>query len=306
IALNLAGSRGVTIEAAGATLALDGWYEAVSITDAENVRIHGLTITHKRPPHTIGEIIAVADDHFDMRVDTARYTMLDHAATGRIHFYDVEKQRVYTGAWHDRKEWVNGTTIRVHSAAKPRPGDLCILRHSAHYRAGILIKESKHIVLRDVTIHSQPGMGVVGHRSEDIFLHNLQVIPEPGSVVSTNTDATHFTSCKGRIVLDACKFGGQGDDCTNIHNYYYTLYPDATRKGWVDIAVEQADLHALSLDFPDAGDTLSLVDRKSLKPVTTYTVRGVDTSHGEWRGSGEPGPPPSGAGAGPFPTTELP
>ena len=305
IALDLAGSRGVTVEAAGATLVLEGWYEAVSITDAANVQINGLTITYKRPPHTIGQITAVADDHFDMQVDTGRYAMLDSAVTGRIHFYDVSKARVYTGAWHDKKEWLNDTTIRVFSGARPRASDLCILRHSAHYRAGILIKESKHIILRDVTIHSQPGMGVVGHRSEDIFLHNLQVIPEPGSVVSTNTDATHFTSCKGRIVLDACKFGGQGDDCTNIHNYYYTLYPDATRKGWVDIAVEQADLHALSLDFPDVGDTLSLVDRESLKPVTTYTVRGVDTSQGEWRVSVQLDRPLVGDGAGHFLTNET-
>ena len=283
IALNLAGSRDVTVEAAGATLVLEGWYEAVSITGAENVRIHGLTLTYKRPPHTIGTIGEVADHYFDMYVDTERYPMLDRAVTGRIHFYDVEKGRVYTGAWHEQKEWLNDTTIRVFSGAKPRLGDLCILRHSAHYRPGILIKESKKITLADVTIHSQPGMGVVGHRSQDIILRNLQVIPEPGSVMSTNTDATHFTSCKGRIVLDACKFGGQGDDCTNIHNYYYTLYPDEARNGWLNIAVEQADLHALSLDFPDVGDTLSLVERETLKPVATYTVRRVDTSHGEWR-----------------------
>src|SRR5690606_26690794 len=92
--------------------------------------------------------------------------------------------------------------------------------------------------------------------------------------------------------------------CTNIHNYYYTLYPNATRNGWVDIAVEQADLHALSLDFPDVGDTLSLVDRESLKPVTTYTVRGVDTSHGEWRVSVQLDRSLSGDGAGHFLTNE--
>src|SRR5690606_34784664 len=33
IALDLAGSKDVTVEAAGATLMLEGWYEAVSITD---------------------------------------------------------------------------------------------------------------------------------------------------------------------------------------------------------------------------------------------------------------------------------
>src|SRR5690606_7349474 len=119
-------------------------------------------------------------------------------------------------------------------------GDLCILRHSAHYRAGILVKESDNISLINVKIHSQPGMGVVGHRSNNILMDNLQVIPRPGSIMSTNTDATHFTSCIGKISLLNCKFAGQGDDCTNIHNYYYSIYPVAGKTNSVEIAIEQA------------------------------------------------------------------
>lgn len=281
-ALDLSGSQNITIEAEGATLLLEGWYETISIVGAHNIIVKGLAIAHKRPPYTIGTITNVSDKYFDMHIDTLRYPFLEDNITGRIHFFDVEKQRIYTGAWHEKKELINKETIRVHSSAHPKISDLCILRHSAHYRASIFIKESSDIVIENVKIHSQPGMGIVGHRSENITMRNLQVIPESGSVISTNTDATHFTSCKGKIILDACKFGGQGDDCSNIHNYYWSVYK-GSENNQVSIAVENADLHSLSLDYPDKGDTIALVSRDDLKPIEYYVVNGVDTTIGNMR-----------------------
>ncbi|MDP4183729.1 MAG: right-handed parallel beta-helix repeat-containing protein, partial [Bacteroidota bacterium] len=158
----------------------------------------------------------------------------------------------------------------------------CIIRHSGHYRPAVLIKESSNIKLEDVKIHEQPGMGVVGHRSENITLKNVQIVPIAGRFISTNTDATHFTSCKGRILMDGCKFEGQGDDCTNIHNYYYTLYPEKA-KNQICIKVENADLHALSLDYPDKGDTLNLVSRETLEPIGHYIVKDVKVSEKDWK-----------------------
>ncbi|MGN0002529.1 MAG: right-handed parallel beta-helix repeat-containing protein [Sphingobacterium composti] len=283
IGLDLGGCRDVRIEAEGATVLFSGWYEAISIRNALNVKIKGLSIDYKRPPYTIGEIIDTQNGSFDIRFDNRLYSMLDSLITGRIHFYDVKKDRVYTAGNDEGKTLLNDSTIRIFSNANPPLNDLCILRHSAHYRAAILIKESKEIELIDVKIHSHPGMGVVGHRSENIMLHNLQVIPRPGTQISTNTDATHFTSCKGKIVLKDCKFAGQGDDCTNIHNYYYEIYPDAHDRRKVEIRIEQADLHALSLDYPDIADTLLLVDRSTLEPIANFKVMQVDTSSQLWR-----------------------
>ncbi|MDD2436010.1 MAG: right-handed parallel beta-helix repeat-containing protein [Massilibacteroides sp.] len=282
IGLDLDRFNHITIDAAGVTLVQEGWYEALSITNAENVLIKGLKLAHKRPPFTTGVIIESTSTYFDMRVDTVKYPFLTERITGRVHFYDMNKQRIYTGGWNERKELIDPQTIRVYSQCKPQTGDLCILRHSGHGRAGILIKESSNITLEDVTIHSQPGMGVVGHRSENITLKNLQVIPAPGTVTSTNTDATHFTSCKGKIKFEGCKFGGQGDDCTNIHNYYWSLYKEKNPRS-LKIAVEEADLHALSLDYPDPGDTLALVSKENLTPVEYYRVDEVTTSEKDWR-----------------------
>ena len=282
IGLDLDNFLDITIEAYGVTLVQEGWYEAVSITNARNVTIKGLKLTHKRPPFTTGEIIASHPDYFDMRIDPEKYPFITDQVTGRLQYYDVNKKRLYTREWGSKKELLDNQTIRVYTKKHPPVGDLCSLVHCGHSRAGILIKESADITLDDVTIHSQPGMGIVGHRSENITMNNLQIIPAAGMVSSTNTDATHFTSCKGNILFDGCKFAGQGDDCTNVHNYYWTIYQEPEANA-VRVTVENADLHALSLDYPDVGDTLALVSKTNLSTEMLFRVENVSTSVEEWK-----------------------
>lgn len=281
IALDLDNFKDITINAEDVTLVQEGWYEAVSITNATNVKIKGLKLTHKRPPFTMGEIVNSTADYFEMKIDADKYPYLTDEITGRVHYYDTERNRVYTGSRIDKKILLDRETIRIYTKLNPKTGHLCILRHCAHNRAGILIKESSNIILEDITINSQPGMGIVGHRSKDIVMRNLKVVPAVGTVSSTNTDATHFTSCKGKILFDACEFEGQGDDCTNIHNYYWTVYKES--KNDVRISLENVDLHALSLDYPDLGDTLILVSKVNLEPKEYYIVKGVQTSIEDWK-----------------------
>ena len=160
-------------------------------------------------------------------------------------------------------------------------GDYFVLRHGGHYRPAIMVKECENVTFRDVKIHSQPGMGIVGHLTKNIMIDNLQVVPEVGSVISSNTDATHFTSCSGTITIQNSKFKGQGDDCTNIHGYYYRMYPEGDKK--VEIRIEGADLHALSLDYPQIGDTMVVINNKNMSEQGRYLVHSVDTSSVDWK-----------------------
>ena len=48
------------------------------------------------------------------------------------------------------------------------------------------------------------------------------------------------------------------------------------------MTVENADLHALSLDYPDKGDTLVLVKKEDLSPAAYFTVKDVETSVEDW------------------------
>ncbi|WP_278630962.1 right-handed parallel beta-helix repeat-containing protein [Parabacteroides goldsteinii] len=280
-ALDLFGAENLVVEAEGAILLLEGWYEVVSIDKAREVTIKGLSIVYRRPPNTVGKITKLNEGSFDMQIDPERYFYLYKDVTGRVHYVDAMRERLYTGGRVSGKELLSKDMIRIYTDFRPSTGDFCVLRHSGHYRPAIMIKESSDIYIEGVKIHSQPGMGVVGHLSENITLENLQVIPEAGMIISTNTDATHFTSCKGEIVIENCKFGGQGDDCTNIHNYYYTIVPQTKRS--VEIKIQNADLHALSLDYPDVGDTLLVVNRSNLMEKEHFIVEQVDTSTVDWR-----------------------
>ncbi|MBP3426061.1 MAG: right-handed parallel beta-helix repeat-containing protein [Rikenellaceae bacterium] len=278
-AVELAGCDNTTIKAQGATLMLHGWYEVLSIERAEGVTIEGISIRYNRPPATIGRVVESTKEWFDAEFDTVRYGFITERVTGRLHLFDHVRNRLYTG-WAKSKELTAAGKIRFQSSAQPAVGDYFVLRHGGHYRPAVMIRECEDITLRDVKIHSQPGMGVVGHLTRDIMIDNLQVVPEAGSVISTNTDATHFTSCSGTVTIQNSKFKGQGDDCTNIHGYYYRIYPE--EDGRVEMRIEGADLHAQWLDYPQKGDTMVVINSRSMAEQARYVVQSVDTSLMNW------------------------
>lgn len=279
-ALDLKGCNNTVIEAHGATLYLHGWYEVITMQGANDISVKGISILYDRPPSTIGRVVETGPESFEAEFDTVRYRFIDEKVTGRLHFYDNLRNRLYTG-WASKKELTAPGKIHFQSNANPKVGDFFVLRHGGHYRPAVMIKECKNVTLKDVKIHSQPGMGVVGHLTENIMIDNLQVVPETGSVISSNTDATHFTSCSGTITIQNSKFKGQGDDCTNIHNYYYRIYP--TDEKHMEIRIENADLHALSLDYPQIGDTMVVINNKNMAEQGRYVVEEVDTSSVDWK-----------------------
>jgi hypothetical protein len=101
--------------------------------------------------------------------------------------------------------------------------------------------------------------------------------------MSTNTDATHFTSCSGTIRFLGCQFEGHGDDATNIHNYYYSVSPSGLEATY-DLTVDApTGTHAQVLDHPDPGDELEWVERDTLETLGTVQVLSVENYPEEWR-----------------------
>ncbi|MGN1346456.1 MAG: right-handed parallel beta-helix repeat-containing protein, partial [Eubacteriales bacterium] len=153
-----------------------------------------------------------------------------------------------------------------------REGVLFYTVHTFHARPAILIENARNIRLIGTTIHSQPGMGIVGNRSEDVVLRDLSVVPSEGHHWSTNTDATHFTSMKGLLRFENCTFEGQGDDFTNIHSYYQAIVSRGEGNTYCIQEKTPDGTHAQTLDYPDIGDTLELTNRKTLQTIDHYTV----------------------------------
>ena len=271
--LDFNGLRNITMNANGATLLCDGWIEAVSIENCSQVTINGLTIDYKRKPYSIGKITDMTDSSIDLVFDSI-YPVTAGIPIPRMTFWDpVANHMTAVKGIPKSVELMAPQKLRVFAKTdSAMQHKWVIIPHSFHYRPAILMQEASSITLNDVTIHSNCGMGITGHRAKDILLNRLQIVPAPGSVFSTNTDATHFTSCTGYLRMNNCRFEGHGDDATNIHNYYYSLSQQANEKGY-DLAVKSPTFtHTQVLDYPDVGDSLELVDKSSLATLKKLIV----------------------------------
>lgn len=279
--LDFTGCEGLSIEADGATLSVGGWMQVLSFIRCKDVKLRGLTIANRRPAATEGRITASTDSTFDITFDPELYTHINNIVQGRYYFYSRERQHFYYGGVGEGQLLEPGH-IRFLSRSHPAVDDVLIIRYCGHYRPCIMVLESEDVSLTDVSLRSFSGMGIVGHLSHNICIDGLNVLPEDGRFSSTSTDATHFTSCSGELTIRNSHFAGNGDDCTNIHNYYWSFLPQQDDRQY-EIRLENADLHAQSLDIPSVGDTLHIVSRKDMSTLAEAVVSAADSSWTDWR-----------------------
>ena len=269
----------VTVEATGATLLCEGWMEPVSMHGCTGTTLRGLTIDYLRKPFAEGVITAIDEETIDVRfLDKAP---AEGTPLGRLHILDPKIEGMYRSPFYfPDHERIDERTLRLHLGRRLPDyllGTPIAAMHSFHFRPAILIQGCSGITLDDVTIHSQPGMGIVGFDSKDITLHRLAVVPAQGYHFSTNTDATHFACCEGELTFQGCTFVHQGDDATNVHGYYHNISDDG--EGWLRLTLA-VNTHASIADVPRVGDHMEIVRINSLEPVGEMTVADVQHEEG--------------------------
>lgn len=274
--LNFDGSESVTIEALGAVIMCEGWMEPLSIVNCRNFTVNGLTIDYKRKPFSQGIVENINDGSFVVRFDS-RGRITEEIPITRMTLWDDDISGVYsTPFYFPKRKLLGGNRVEFKGKLPQRMlGATLAALHSFHFRPAIFIGNSKSTTLEGVTIHSQPGMGIVGFDSEDITIRRLSVSPAKGYMFSTNTDATHFACCEGLISFDGCFFRGHGDDATNVHGYYHNI---TSVDGDMATLVLKAPTftHAQITDVPRVGDKMELVHISTLVPEKTLEVVAVE------------------------------
>ena len=132
------------------------------------------------------------------------------------------------------------------------------------------INKSSNVNLHNLTIHYAGGMGILGERSQDIVLDSIKILanPENKLMVSTSADAAHFSSCKGKIVVNNCNFRHQLDDAINVHGAYVivedVLGPDK-------VGVRIGHFQQAGFQFAEEGDNLGFINPKESAEVKFKT-----------------------------------
>jgi len=277
IGLDFNGGRNITINAFNTVLLCNGWMEPLSFRNASNIILNGIKIDYKKRPNNQGEVVNNGKNYVDVRFNEEEMLLKDQIVQ-RIMIYDKQNE-LFKGAglYHESLKYLDKNTVRFYGMSirkQAEIGNAFITFSGFHYRPAILIYKTRNIILNDVTIHSQAGMGIVGHLSENITMNRLKIIPTEGRYASTNTDATHFSTNRGLIRFDNCEFGGQGDDATNVHTYYAIISDNDQQKRKCTINVDRkAYTHSSYLDEPQPGDVLAIVDRKTLQEIGYVRVR---------------------------------
>lgn len=275
--LDFTGAKNATILANGATLLLDGWVEGVSIEKTGNFKMEGLCIDFLRKPMSEGIITDIQNECYTVFFDKPSHEITMGTPFPRLNIWDNSIDGHYRDTHGmNREAVVAPNTVRFRGALpKSLLGATVGAPHTFHFRPAIFIHESQNTILDDVTINANCGMGIVGFHTNTVTMDHLNVVPSKGFHFSTNTDATHFAACEGKITFDHCTFYGQGDDATNVHGYYHDITAVAGNNVTLELKAPTFT-HAQMSDVPRIGDVMTLVRIKDLMPVGNFKVKEVE------------------------------
>lgn len=127
---------------------------------------------------------------------------------------------------------------------------------------------SKDVSIEYIDIHHAGGMGIIGEKSENVYLRHVNVCLKDGTdrMITTTADATHFCNCRGELLIEDCLFENMLDDATNVHGTYMI----------VDTVLNEKTLIARLNHFQQSG-----YDFAQKNDVIQFVRKGVLTNEGQ-------------------------
>lgn len=145
----------------------------------------------------------------------------------------------------------------------------------------IHLSAAKDIRLNDIDIHHAGGMGVIGERSENIHLNNVDIClrEETDRMVTTTADATHFCNCKGQLLIENCLFENMLDDGTNVHGTYARVVKVLSE---TSVLAKINHKQQLGFDFANIGDEIKIVDAQTILTKKCAKVSSIKSLNDEY------------------------
>jgi hypothetical protein len=306
IAFPLIGRKHVTIDGQGALLRFHGRVCPFFIRECKDIKICNLSIEYTRPffsqgliekatpeelhlrigedyPHEfIGGRIWFNGSHYEQRgVDNGKLFKRESF----LHCLEFDSDRretafmapdhfmVPANAWSE----LGGGLVKVSypfSGNELKGGNTLMISHDHRDCFGVFIDASSRVNLEQMIFGHTGAMAIVAQKSEDLNLLGCTVAPDDkgGRMVSSIADASHFTSCRGRIRIDGCRFENMLDDPVNVHGIYACIrrIVDARTLEVGNGHFEQAGVCAL-----DSGTRARFINRQTLLPLGECSIHSV-------------------------------
>jgi hypothetical protein len=304
IAFHLCGHTDLTIDGQGSEFIFHGSIIPFLLDHAERIVLKRFAIDWERPMFEQGTVADTGEGTFDIRLREG--TSYD-AADGKL-FFEYGGSKLPVWGLHDldpvtmahayqsgdRLSWSSFKKLRIEEIGPglvrvsgklrhmPLAGNVIGMRFGRRENPGIFVKNSSDIRVEKVAIYHAPGMGLVAQRSTDIVLREFDVKPRPGSgrPFSATADATHFTNCRGSIMMEHCLFENQLDDPCNVHGIYAQISERLTDR---TIVVKLCEPMTKGVEMAVAGDLMRTVRGDSLLAYGEAVVESADVLNSDYQ-----------------------
>jgi hypothetical protein len=268
--LSIKGAKDLEIDARGVIMICEKLTRAIAVNECEDLRILGLTVDYDPIPFTQGTIVEVdaADKWMDVRIHEG-YPLKPYS---RLDIVDAEARHRKHGmpfVWGTKAEFRENGLLRISlqqgfkkSAAA---GDLVSLSTGPEEGGiphAVTIEKSARLTLKDFTLHSAPGFGIVnGGGYGDHHYDNVRVVPghKPKGateerLLSTSWDAIQFNDLRKGPIMENSMVMSAGDDSWSLSSRDYLVLAAKGKTVWLVSRVsysnglEAGDRLARSLD----------------------------------------------------------
>jgi len=286
----------LTVDGHGAELIGHNLSTMFNFSGCKNLMITNMITDWDPLPYTQGKVVRVDSNYVDLEV-TDPFTAQAGRRTEAILGYDMENHRMarrftdhYQKGYEKTSEIVQPGVMRIFisrhdrfAGRLPSTGEYLIARHQVYGYQSFQFSDCSGVRMEKVNIYCNPGMGIIGKNSNNIFIRHLNVMIRPGSGrwMSCTADATNFSGCRDTITMENCLFEGQGDDATNVRSGEYLLVDEKLEDNRLKIK-HGYRYNSGILELPRIGDILELSSGDTpLLPYATANVRSVQVVKNE-------------------------
>lgn len=159
-------------------------------------------------------------------------------------------------------------------------GEYANLAFSMYVYNGFVYDKCEDVYMENVTIHTCPGMGIVGRRATDMFFNRVNIaLPEDSArLMTTTADGFHFAECYGEVKITNSIIENTHDDALNIKSgYYYQLTQLKTREKKFTITKKTE-----GISTPEVGNIIEFYHCDSFEKLGQGTVTEVSGMEGAY------------------------
>ncbi len=269
----------ITIDGGGSTFVFHGYKGAFGLNNCSNLTIRNLSIDYSRPPFSVGQVVAVSKNSFDVEVD-AKYPITGNEGVGAYMEYDPKAGHAARNAVEEyysctSTELVRPQVMRVNLKTETRikTGAWVILRHAVYGPGAFHAGNCTDLTIEDVNVYTAPGMAFVASGCTNVTAKGLRCVPRPGSgyPMSVTADGLHFSGNRGLISVEDCEFEGMGDDAANIKTGLYSKVIEKPDDHTV-LAVHNLKI----VESPSPGDLIEIVHHPEMNTYATAVTESVE------------------------------